>query len=112
MGMQDRPMVTRSLPPSPDALLFESLLASRPPLPALPAPPREDANELADLVLRLAGAVRETTIALRAASACLAGQRDAAELPDLLNRAETACMEQADCTTALIQHLAPRLAAA
>jgi hypothetical protein len=99
-------MDTRPLPPSPDALLFESLLNSRPTLP------RQEANELADLVLRLAGAVRETSVALRAASACLAGQQDPARLPELLERAEMACMQQADCTTALIQQLAPRLAAA
>lgn len=99
-------MLTRPPPPSPDAQLFESLLASRPPSP------REEANDLADLVLRLAGAVRETTVALRAASACLAGQQDPSQLPELLSRAETACLQQADCTTALIQRLAPRLAAA
>ena len=99
-------MVMRPQPPSPDALLFDSLLASRPALP------RQEANDLAELVLRLAGAVRETTVALRAASACLAGQQDQARLPELLERAEMACMEQADCTTALIQALAPKLAAA
>lgn len=97
-------MVTR--PPSPDALLFESLLNSR------PSPERQEASDLADLVLRLAGAVRETTVALRDASACLATQQAPERLPELLNRAENACREQADCTTALIQHLAPRLAAA
>lgn len=92
--------------PSPDALLFESLVNSR------PTTSREDANDLADLVLRLASAVRETTIALREASACLPEERGGQRLPELLNRAEAACLEQADCTTALIQHLAPRLAAA
>jgi hypothetical protein len=99
-------MITRPPTPSPDALLFQTLLDSRPSLP------RQDANDLADLVLRLAGAVRETTVALREASACLADQQDADRLPHLLTRAESACQQQADCTTALIQHLAPRLAAA
>jgi hypothetical protein len=92
--------------PSPDALLFESLLNSR------PSPAREEAHDLADLVLRLAGAVRETSVALREASACLAEQQGQARLPELLTRAERACLEQANCTTALIQRLAPRLAAA
>ena len=99
-------MVLRPPPPSPDALLFEALVNSRPSLP------RQDADELADLVLRLAGAVRETTVALREASACLEGRQDPDRLPELLGRAEGACRQQADCTTALIQHLAPRLAAA
>lgn len=95
-----------ALPPSPDAVLFEALLNSR------PSPARQEADELADLVLRLAGAVRETTVALREASSCLAGHQEPERLPELLSRAEGACREQADCTTALIQHLAPRLAAA
>lgn len=99
-------MVLRPPPPSPDALLFEALVNSRPSLP------RQDADELADLVLRLAGAVRETTVALREASACLAGHQGRDRLPELLDRAESACRQQAECTTALIQHLAPRLAAA
>lgn len=99
-------MILHAPPPSPDALLFEALVKSRPSLS------RREADELADLVLRLAGAVREMTVALREASACLAGARDHERLPDLLTRAEDACREQADCTTALIQHLAPRLAAA
>ncbi|WPB83436.1 hypothetical protein [Sediminicoccus rosea] len=99
-------MVLHPSSPSPDALLFEALVNSRPSLP------REEADQLADLVLRLAGAVRETTVALREASACLARQQDAERLPELLTRAEGACRDQADCTTALIQHLAPRLAAA
>ncbi|MBS7792020.1 hypothetical protein KTR66_18615 [Roseococcus sp. SDR] len=99
-------MVLRPPPASPDALLFDALVNSRTSLA------RQEADELADLVLRLAGAVRETTVALREASACLAGGQDPDRLPELLIRAEGACREQADCTTALIQHLAPRLAAA
>ena len=94
------------MPPSPDAALFEALVNSRP----LPTP--DAAEELADLVLRLAGAVRQTTVALREASACLAVERGGPRLPELLARAEAASLEQADCTTALIRHLAPRLAAA
>lgn len=92
--------------PSPDALLFDSLMNSR------PSTSREDANELADLVLRLANAVRETSVALREASACLAETQGGPRLPGLLHKAEAACLEQANCTTALIRTLAPRLAAA
>lgn len=99
-------MVNHPPRPSPDALLFDSLLNNR------PIPAREEAQDLADLVLRLAGAVRETTVALREASACLAQPQGPAHLPELLIRAEAACLEQANCTTALIQRLAPRLAAA
>lgn len=94
------------MPLSPDARLFEALVQSRP--SAAP----DDMADLADLVLRLAGAVRETSVALREASACLAEEQGGPRLPALLHRAESACMEQADCTTALIQRLAPRLAAA
>jgi len=89
--------------PSPDALLFEALIR---------ATPQEPRDELADLVLRLAGAVRQTTAALREASACLAEEQGGPRLPQLLARAEAASLEQADCTTALIRHLAPKLAAA
>lgn len=94
------------MPPSPDATLFEALVNSR------PIPQRGQAEELTDLVLRLASAVRQTTVALREASACLAEERGGPRLPELLARAEAASLEQADCTTALIRHLAPRLAAA
>ena len=94
------------MPLSSDAALFEALVNSR------PNPQRDQAEELADLVLRLAGAVRQTTMALREASACLAEERGGPRLPELLARAEVASLEQADCTTALIRHLAPRLAAA
>ena len=89
--------------PSPDALLFEALIR---------AAPQQPCDELADLVLRLAGAVRQTTVALREASACLAEEQGGPRLPQLLARAEAASLEQADCTTALICHLAPKLAAA
>jgi hypothetical protein len=92
--------------PSPDAALFEALVNSR------PNPARDPAEELADLVLRLASAVRQTTVALREASACLEEERGGPRLPQLLARAEAASLEQADCTTALIRHLAPKLAAA
>jgi hypothetical protein len=91
---------------SPDAALFEALVNSR------PTPARDPAEELADLVLRLASAVRQTTVALREASACLTEERGGPRLPELLARAEAASLEQADCTTALIRHLAPKLAAA
>lgn len=94
------------MPPSPDATLFEALVQSR------PSARRDDAADLANLVLRLACAVRQTTVALREASACLAEEPGGRRLPKLLARAEIASLEQADCTTALIQRLAPRLAAA
>ncbi|UPY38511.1 hypothetical protein [Sediminicoccus sp. KRV36] len=94
------------MPPSPDAALFAALVNSR------PSPPRDEAAELADLVLRLASAVRQTTVALREASACLAGEEVGTSLAELLARAEAASLDQANCTTALIRHLAPRLAAA
>lgn len=100
------PDASPRLAPSPDALLFESLVNSR------PSPPKDEAHELADLVLRLAGAVRETTTALREASACLADDQARPRLPEILARAEAAALQQADCTTALIGRLAPRLAAA
>ncbi len=95
-----------SRPPlSPDAALFEALVQSR------PSTDRPQAEELADLVLRLASAVRQTTVALREASACLAHERGGPRLPELLARAEAASLDQVDCTTALIRHLAPKLAA-
>lgn len=97
---------SRRLSLSPDAELFAALVDSR------PGPPREEVNDLADLVLRLASAVRKTTVALREASACLAEERGGPRLPQLLAQAESAALEQADCTTALIRRLAPRLAAA
>ena len=91
---------------SPDAALFDALMR------ATPQQPRTDPAELDDLVLRLAGAVRQTTLALREASACLVEGHGGLRLPQLLARAEAASQEQADCTTALIRHLAPKLAAA
>jgi len=91
---------------SPDATLFAALLAS----PA--SPPRGEMNDLADLVLRLAGAVRETNLALREASACLAAEGGGHRLPKLLARAEAAALEQAKCTSALIERLAPEQVAA
>lgn len=94
------------MPLSPDAALFEALVNSR------HNRQRDEAEELTNLVLRLAGAVRQTTVALREASACLAEERGGPRLPELLARAEVASLEQADCTTALIRHLAPKLAAA
>lgn len=92
--------------PSPDAALFEALVNSR------PNPARDAAADLADLVLRLASAVRQTTVALREASACLAEEQGGPRLPELLARAEAASLQQAECTTALIRSLAPKLAAA
>ena len=91
---------------SPDAVLFDALIR------AAPQQPRTDPAELEDLVLRLAGSVRQTTLALREASACLLEEQGGPRLPQLLARAEAASLEQAACTTALIRHLAPGLAAA
>jgi len=102
-------MLPRTPPPhalSPDALLFDALIR------AAPQQPRTEPAELDDLVLRLAGAVRQTTVALREASACLVEEQSGPRLPQLLARAEAASLEQAECTTALIRHLAPKLAAA
>ena len=92
--------------PSPDAALFAALIGS----PSRP-PPRTE-PDLADLVLRLAGSVRQTTAMLREASACLAMERGGPRLPGLLARAEVASLDQAECTAALIRHLAPEAAAA
>ena len=91
---------------SPDAVLFDALIRTAPQQPCI------EPAEVEHLVLRLAGPVRQTTLALREASACLVEEQGGPRLPQLLARAEAASLEQAACTTALIRHLAPRLAAA
>lgn len=90
--------------PSPDALLFDALVASR---PAASSEPSERVAEerVAVLVLRLADSVRHLSSLLRDASVLVAGG-NASRLPDLLAQAEIASLEQAACARGLLEALA------
>lgn len=89
----------------PDAALFAAFIG------ALPAPPRRAEPDVADLVLRLASSVRQTTSALREASACLQEGQPGPRLAGLLAQAEAATLDQAECTTRLLGRLAGSSAA-
>lgn len=83
-------------PTAPDAVRHPALIG------ALPEPPRRAEPDLADLVLRLAGSVRQTTAALREASACLQAGHTGPPLAELLAQAEAAALDQTDCATRLL----------
>lgn len=84
----------------PDASLFAALIG------ASPTPPRRVEPDLADLVLRLAASVRETTATLREASVCLQDGHAGPRLAGLLAQAEAASLDQANCAMLLLGRMA------
>lgn len=99
------PSLAPRAPFGPDAVLFAALIGVQPTLPRRADP------DVADLVLRLAASVRQTTAALREASACLQEGQTGPRLAGLLAQAEAASLDQADCATRLLGRLAGAAAA-